>query len=176
MGKIKEIKSELSRQIKIISVSFTTAINLLYIWYLRFALRKGIGNRYVNLTLAIVTAAFLVIYIAFSLFGKSKKGVRMTKKLFKRFKLIMKLTTVATAVYTVYTAVGSVSPVAIFLAAFNAVVLAIRLLIELIAWLIGRGARLVRERITERKASPPITTEFVESEPCESCEITLDDL
>lgn len=168
--RFNEIKKELSRQLKIVSVSFTVLVHLLYIGYLRFALRKSIGNRYVNLVLVLMTAVFLVVYLIFSLVGKNKKNAKRTKKVYKRFKLLMKIFTVGTAVYTVFTALGSVSPLAILYSVANAIVLVLRLIFELIISLVGFGARKVKSKIGKKRIPdiPEVPTEQNSEKICET--------
>ena len=151
-GKLKIAKDELKRQLKIISVSSTVIINLLYISYLRFALRHGIGNRYVNFALTFATALFLVLYLIFRLIGENKKNVKRTKKAYKRFKLMTKIFTVGTAVYAVLAASGSVTPLASVFAYLNAALLAVQLIFEVISSLIISGARRVKNHLSERVA------------------------
>jgi uncharacterized membrane protein len=175
-GKLKIIKDELKRQLKIITISSTVIINLLYISYLRFALRHGIGNRYVNFALTIATALFLLLYLIFRLFGENKKNVKRTKRIYKRFKLLTKLFTVLTAIYVLITATGSVTPMAGIFAYLNAILLALQLIFELVASLITRGARRVKESVSERLREPKklkITSDTVSEE---RVEITQNDL
>ena len=179
-GKLTIMKNELIRQLKIISVSFNVIVNLLYIAYLRFAIKQGIGNRLVNTALVFATAIFLVVYIIFRLFGENKRNVKRTKRIYKRFKLLMKLFTVGTAVYTVVIAVDAVSPVATVLAIVNAVILGVRLIFELIVSLITRGARkvknsVVEKRLNKKRAEEKVETSFIPDEVTD-VEITADDL
>ena len=179
-GKLKTIKDELKRQIKIISISSTIIVNLLYISYLTFALRHSIGNRYVNFTLALATGAFLLMYLIFQTFGENKKNVKRTKKVYKRIKRITKIFTVFTAIYTVATAVGSVSPIAAIFAIINAVILGIQMIFDLIASIIVRGARRVKTAAVEKhrnkkKAYPHEDFSLVTS-PDDVVKITEDDL
>jgi amino acid transporter len=176
MKKLETAKNELARQLKAISISSTVIIHLLYIVYLRFALRKSIGNRMVNLALVLATGAFLVVYLAFQIFGKNKKNIKRTKKLYKQFKLLTKVFTVGTAVYTVITAVGSVSPTAALFATVNAVLLGIRLIFEVIISLISLGARKVKSSITEKRARRNGTSKVIETDEVPDVVLTLDDL
>jgi divalent metal cation (Fe/Co/Zn/Cd) transporter len=179
-GKLGIMKKELTRQIKIISISSTVIINLLYISYLRFALRHSIGNRYVNFALTIATALFLVIYLILRLFGENKRSVKKTKRVYKRFKLLTKIFTVGMAIYALATAVGTVSPMATLFATVNAVLLGIRLIIELIASLIGRGVSkaknaAVERRLNKKREVNTYETDFTEAE-VEDVKIELNDL
>lgn len=179
-GKLGTMKKELTRQIKIVSISSTVIINLLYISYLRFALKHSIGNRYVNFALAIATALFLVIYLILRLFGENKRNVKRTKKVYKRFKLLTKIFTVGMAIYTLATAVGTVSPFATLFATVNAVLLGIRLIIELIASLISRGVSkaknaAVERRLNKKREVNTYETDFTEDE-VEDVKIELNDL
>lgn len=174
MNKFKEAKEELQRQIKIISVSLTVLIHILYIGYLRFALRKSIGNRWVNLALVIATAVFLVVYLAFQVFSKNKKNVKNAKRIYKRFKLLTKIFTIGTAVYTVITAVGSVSPFASIFAVANAILLGIRLILEMIISLLSLGARKVKSSIKRKREDKSAICQGVEE--INDVILTADDL
>ena len=179
-GKLKIIKDELLRQLKIISISFNVIVNLLYIGYLYFAIKQEIGNKYVNMTLAIATALFLLIYLILRLFKNDKKNLKRTKKVYKRIKLLTKVFTVGTAVYTVSIAVGSVSPLATLFAIVNAILLGIRLIFELILSLITRSVGKVKSSVIEKRLNrkrPNLETDmsFVPDEVFD-VEITVDDL
>ena len=179
-GKIKAIKEEFLRQLTIISVSFTIIVHLLYISYLRFALRHSIGNRAVNFVLVMATALFLVVYLIFRVFIKNRNNVKRTKRIYRRFKLIAKLFTVGIAIYTIATAVGSVSPFAALFAMINAIVLIIRLIFELIIAIITRGIRRVKnsvkERITLQNSSDIVDGIELDENEYSEVKITADDL
>lgn len=150
-GKIAQIKEELLKQIRRISITITVAVNLLYIAYLLFAYANDIGNKYVNIALAVGTVVFLVAYLIITLIlNGSKSKLKSAKKFYKRFKLLTKVFTVGTAIYTLITA-AEASKFAMWFAAGNAIFLAIRLVFEFIAITIERKIKSFKENRQRRK-------------------------
>ena len=150
-GKIATIKEEFLKQIRRLSITITVAVNLLYIAYLLFALASDIGNKYVNIALAVGTAVFLIAYLIITLIMHGTKSkLKSAKKFYKRFKLLTKVFTVGTAIYTLVTA-AEASKFAMWFAAGNAIFLAVRLLIEFITISIERKIRSFKENRQKRK-------------------------
>ncbi len=180
MGKLTDIKDSFVKKIRRISITFTVTVHLLYIAYLIFAIYKEIGIRWVNIALAIGTAVFLLVYLIIRLAAKnSRGGIKTTKKFYKRFKLVTRIFSTATAIYTIITAVGSISPIAIFFAGVNAVLLIIRLIFEGILSLFDRKAKRIKKRIKSKfKSTKERKLDYVvdNSSNVETCYITEDDV
>lgn len=175
--KLIEAKNELLRQIRNISTTFNLLVYLMYIAYLGYALDSGIGIKEINIALIIGTAIFLIIYLALRLVGsKAKKGLKATKKFYKRFKLFTKIFSVGTSLYAVISAQGAVSPVARILAYLGAALLVLRIITELITSAIERGARRIKEKIksgseARRERRSKINTDDIEI-TVEECVLT----
>lgn len=180
--KLLEAKNEFVRQIRNISITFNLAVYLMYIAYLGYALDQGIGIKEVNIALIIGTALFLIIYIALRTVGSgSKKGLKATKKFYKRFKLTTKVFSVGTSLYAVVTAQSAISPIARILAYLGAALLILRLITELITSAAQRSAKRIKKKFKEsaeerkeRKAMKEIERELGEVD--DLCAITPDDL
>ena len=149
--KLKIMKDELQRQITIVSVTATLLIHLIYLGYLTYALLSGIGVKEINIALIAGTLIFLVTYLIFRLGNKEKKQkVKTTKRFYKNFKLITKLFTSLTAIYTLYTAQDAGFFARIF-AIIGAVILVLRLVGELLSFIIKRKVRTAQENRAKRR-------------------------
>lgn len=149
--KLKIMKEELQRQITIVSVTATLLIHLIYLGYLTYALLSGIGVKEINIALIAGTLIFLVTYLIFRLGNKEKKQkVKTTKRFYKNFKLITKLFTSLTAIYTLYTAQDAGFFARIF-AIIGAVILVLRLVGELLSFIIKRKVKTAKENRAKRR-------------------------
>ena len=149
---LKTIKAELKRQITILSVSATVIINLIYLGYLTYSLGAGVGVREINIALMAGTVIFLAVYLFFRLGNREEKKqkVKTTKKFYKNFKLITKLFTSLTALYALYTAQDANFIARVF-AVIGAVMLALRLIGELLSFLIKRKVKKKKEQRALRR-------------------------
>ena len=152
--KLITAKDEFKRQMKKLSILSTLTINLIYIGYLTYSLMNDVGIRIVNISLIIGTAVFLLAYLFLQLVGqKQKDRLKSTKRTYKRFKLITKVFTTATAVYSLITAANSTNIVATVITAVGAGFLVLRIIIEIVAELIRRKAKKMKEEfIANREA------------------------
>ena len=132
----------LKQKFKILSIISTLAIHLSYIAYLSYSLNKDIGVKTVNIALIIGTAIFLIAYLIMTLVG-SGKNIKTTRFFYRRFKMITKLFTSGTAIYSLITASKAVSPLAMILPAVGAFLLATRIIIDLLVFLVTRKAKNV---------------------------------
>ena len=134
--------SGIKRKIKTLSIISTLAIHLSYIAYLFYSIKNDIGVKAVNIVLIVGTGIFLLAYLVMALVG-GRKNVRTTKLFYKRFKLIAKMFSSGTAIYSLITASKAVSPFAMILPSIGATLLAIRIIIELLAFLIARKTKSI---------------------------------
>ena len=142
MKKEKGFISGLKRKIKTLSIISTLAIHLSYIAYLSYSIKNDVGVKAVNIALIIGTGIFLLAYLVMANIG-SGSSVKTTKVFYKRFKLITKLFSSGTAIYSLITASKAVSPFAMILPSIGASLLAIRITIELLVFLITRKTKSI---------------------------------
>lgn len=142
MKKEKGFISGLKRKIKTLSIISTLAIHLSYIAYLSYSIKNDVGVKAVNIALIIGTGIFLLAYLVMANIG-SGSNVKTTKVFYKRFKLITKLFSSGTAIYSLITASKAVSPFAMILPSIGATLLAIRITIELLVFLITRKTKSI---------------------------------
>lgn len=138
--KEKGFLSGIKQKFKTLSIISTLAIHLSYIAYLSYSLDKDIGVKAVNIALIIGTAVFLIAFLIMTLIGNGG-NVKTTRFFYKRFKMITKLFTSGTAVYSLITASKAVSPLAMILPVTGAFLLAIRIIIDLLVFLVTRKAK-----------------------------------
>lgn len=149
--KLKIIKDELQRQITIVSVSATFLIHFIYLGYLTYSLYAGIGVKGINIALIAGTLIFLATYLILRLGNKEKRQkAKTTKRFYKSFKLITKLFTSLTAIYTLYTAQDANFIARIF-AVIGAVILVLRLIGELLSFIIKRKVKTAKENRAKRR-------------------------
>lgn len=135
----------ISQVFRNLSISVNLTIYAIYLIYLLYSISKGVGIKVLNIVLAMVTAAFMVVYLILRLSGKKRgKELKQIKHYYKNFKLVTRATSAIVGVYALLTAVTSVSPLAIIIAFIGAVFLVIRLIVELILFLIRRRIRKIK--------------------------------
>lgn len=169
-------REKLRQKIKKLSITTTLIIHISYIGYLAYSLINDVGIKAVNIALIIGTAIFLGAYLFLQLFDK-KKNIKSTKQFYKRFKLATKVFSTGTAVYSLVTASNAVSPFAMILPCISAAILAIKIILELIVFLITRQARRVKDSIKhkiERRKNQKVVDAIELSEE-EYCAISVDD-
>ena len=172
--KEKGFLSGIKQKFKTLSIISTLAIHLSYISYLSYALSKDIGVRSVNIALIIGTSVFLIAFLILTLLGNGK-NVKTTRFFYKRFKMITKLFTSGTAVYSLITASSAVSPLAMILPTVGAFLLAIRIVIDLLVFLLTRKAKRVINGFKNRNRSADnhYDTDYIELTP--DADTVLDD-
>ena len=135
----------ISQVFRNLSISVNLTIYAIYLIYLIYSISKGVGIKVLNIVLAMVTAAFMVVYLILRLSGKKRgKELKQIKHYYKNFKLVTRATSAIVGVYALLTAVTSVSPLAIIIAFIGAVFLVIRLIVELVLFLIRRRIRKIK--------------------------------
>lgn len=140
----------ISQVFRNLSISVNLTIYAIYLIYLLYSISKGVGIKVLNIVLAMVTAAFMVVYLILRLSGKKRgKELKQIKHYYKNFKLVTRATSAIVGVYALLTAVTSVSPLAIIIAFIGAVFLVIRLIVELILFLIRRQIRKMKGKKAE---------------------------
>ncbi len=149
----------ISQVFRNLSISVNLTIYAIYLIYLLYSISKGVGIKVLNIVLAMVTAAFMVVYLILRLSGKKRgKELKQIKHYYKNFKLVTRATSAIVGVYALLTAVTSVSPLAIIIAFIGAVFLVIRLIVELVLFLIRRRIRKIkgeRQEIYDQVAQAP---------------------
>lgn len=149
----------ISQVFRNLSISVNLTIYAIYLIYLLYSISKDVGIKVLNIVLAMVTAAFMVVYLILRLSGKKRgKELKQIKHYYKNFKLVTRATSAIVGVYALLTAVTSVSPLAIIIAFIGAVFLIIRLIVELVLFLIRRRIRKIkgeRQEIYDEVAQAP---------------------
>ncbi len=134
-----------------LSISVNLTVYAIYLIYLIYSIMADVGIKIINIALASVTAAFMIVYLVLRLSAKRKgKQLKAIKHYYKNFKLIARTASALTAVYALVTAVSSVSPFAMIISFLGAVFLIIRLIVELILSLIRRKLRKVKDGIADK--------------------------
>ena len=143
----------ISQVFRNLSISVNLTIYAIYLIYLLYSISKGVGIKVLNIALAMVTAAFMVVYLILRLSGKKRgKELKQIKYYYKSFKLVTRAASAIIGVYALITAVSAVSPLAIIIAFLGAVFLVIRLIVELVLFLIRRKIRKIKGERAERLA------------------------
>lgn len=175
--KLELAKEALGFQIKKLSISTTLIIHILYIIYLTYSLKSGVGNKTVNLILLVGTVVFLLIYLILRLFGGKKKSIKSTKRFYKRFKLFAKSFTAITAIYSLVTATKAISPIASFVSMAGAVFVLLRLVADILSYLFISGIKNLFSGI-KKKSKDNYIERLIdeETEDVETCNILEDDL
>ena len=148
--KKKTVVYSISQVFRNLSISVNLTIYAIYLIYLLYSISKGVGIKALNIALAMVTAAFMVVYLILRLSGKKRGNeLKQIKYYYKSFKLVTRAASAIIGVYALLTAVGSVSPLAMISAFLGAVFLVIRLIVELILFLIRRQIRKMKGKKAE---------------------------
>lgn len=151
--KKKTVVYSISQMFRNLSISVNLTVYTIYLVYLIYSIINDVGIKFLNIALALATAAFIVVYLVLRLSGKKRgKELKQIKRYYKDFKLITRAVSTVTAVYALLTAFTSVSPLAIILAFLGAVFIIIRLIVELVLYLIKRKIRKIKDNITGRRA------------------------
>ena len=149
--KKKTVVYSISQVFRNLSISVNLTIYAIYLIYLLYSISNDVGIKAINIALAMVTAAFMVVYLILRLSGKKRgKELKQIKHYYKSFKLVTRAASAIIGVYALFTAVGSVSPLAIIIAFLGAVFLVIRLIVELILFIIRRQIRKIKGEKAER--------------------------
>ena len=142
------------RVVRNISISVNLTIYSIQLIYLLYAIKNGVGIRTLNIALAAVTALFMVVYFIMRMIGRRGKEIKFMKRSYKTVKLISSTLTTLTTVYTIITATDSSSPIAIVISLIGAMFLAVRILVELIAFGIRRRVNKVKKYLKDRFKKP----------------------
>lgn len=138
-----------------VSITVNMTIYSIYLIYLIYSISADIGVKWLNIALAVLTAVFMLVYIILRLSStKNSKQIKKAKRYYKRFKLIARAVSSLTAVYALIVAFDSVSPFALIAALLGAVFIVLRLISELITYLIGKAFGRAKKKITDRMRKP----------------------
>ncbi len=149
----KSVIYSISQVFRNLSISMTLTVYAIYLIYLIYSITHDIGIKILNIALALVTAAFMVVYLVLRLSGKKRgKELRQIKHYYKNFKLLARTTSAIIAIYALLTAIGSVSPLAIIIAFLGAVFLVFRIIVELILLFIRKKFQKIKANITAKRS------------------------
>lgn len=150
-AKKSKVIVSISQVFRNLSISVNLTVYAIYLIYLIYSIYADIGIMVINIALAIVTAAFMIVYLVLRLSDKKKgEQLKRIKHYYKNFKLIARTVSALTAVYALATAVSAVSPLAIIISFLGAVFLIIRLIVELLLHFIKKKMRQVKDSIVGR--------------------------
>ena len=134
-----------------LSITVNVTIYTIYLIYLIYCISANIGIKWLNIALAILTGIFTVVYVVLRLSStKKSKQIKQAKRYYKRFKMIAKAVSSITAVYALIVAFDSVSPFALIAALLGAVFVVLRLITELVIYLIGKAIKKAKNSIANR--------------------------
>ncbi len=157
------IFSAISDVTRRVSITVNMVIYSIYLIYLIYSISADVGVKWLNISLAVITAVFMVVYLILRLSSaKKSKQIKRAKKYYKRFKLIARAVSSLTAVYALIIAFDTVDPFAFLFAVLGAVFIVLRLLTELITYLIGRLVKKAKNKITGLFKKPATEEEELE--------------
>ena len=118
---------------------------VLYIVYLIYAIFAPAGNLVANILLGITSLAYLIFYIV--IYRDEDKEARllakMTKRIHKWFKFIVKGFTLGVMLYGIYAATTHITPFSVAMAAFTVVAWVLQVLFELALYFLDSRAKLI---------------------------------
>lgn len=136
-----------------LSITVTLTVYSIYLIYFIYSLAADVGVKAINVVLIALTAAFMAVYLVLRLSETRKSSeIKQIKQYYKRVKLIARAITSITAVYALITAASSVNPFALIVAILGAVFVVIRLIVELISYLIQRKLKEVKQNYLLRSS------------------------
>ncbi len=149
-----------------LSITFNMTVYSIYLVYLIISIFADIGVKWLNIVLAIMTAAFMVVYIVLRLSSEKRAGeIKKAKRYYKRFKMIARAVSSLTAVYALIVAFDTSSPLApivLIASLLGAVFVVLRLICELITHLIGKALKKAGAKISDRMRSKKGEIDVVE--------------
>lgn len=162
-------KNIITESINDVFRSFSISINLtvygIYLLFLIFCACFDIGLLFVNIILALATAAFMGFYLTLRLSSKKKdKRIKQIKRYYRRIKLGARMLTLFTAVYALISAANSTSPMAIIFALMGAVFIAISLLVEIFLYFISQKVKLIKDHIQSKIKSVEDVIDTIDDE------------
>ena len=148
-------RKKMLRTLKIIfrnlSIGVNMTLNGIYLLFLLILIIAGLGVQWINITLMILTGAFMLIYLLLRLSNKNTtRKIRYLKESYKVIKITAKIVTLITTIYTLFTAFNYVHPLLFILALLGITFLMIRLLVEIIFNLIKRKVESIKDEISYR--------------------------
>ena len=153
-----------------LSITVNLTVYSIYLIYLIYTIIAGIGVTALNVALAVLTAAFMCVYLVLRLSTTRRPGeIKRIKRYYKRFKMIARAVSAITAVYALLVAVDAVSPFALIVAMLGAVFMIIRLIVELVSYFIQKKIMKLTDGIRKKFARKP-EGETVEGEETEDGE------
>lgn len=150
---VDKIVSDFKRAI----FAFSVSTQALYLCYLVYAFATGAGALWANIVFAVLTVAYLAVYIATYDMKDSQLGkLRGIAAKYRRWiALGVKAFTAVSTVYGIYIATTEVNVVTVSLTAFSVVGLAIQVILELIRYIIVDRFELLKTGF--QKDMEPIT-------------------
>lgn len=141
----------ISQVFRNLSISFNLTVYSLYLIYLLFAIKNGVGVQIINIILAVMTGLFMIVYLALRMSDRRHaKKIKRIKRYYKNFKLFSKTVTSVTAVYSLLTAIKSVSPLAIIIAFLGALFFILRLLLEVAFFFVRLKMMKIKRSVTDK--------------------------
>ncbi len=149
-----------------LSITVNLTVYSIYLIYLIYTIIAGIGVTALNVALAVLTAAFICVYLVLRLSATRRPGeIKRIKRYYKRFKMIARAVSAITAVYALLVAVEAVSPFALIVAMLGAVFMIIRLIVELVSYFIQKKIMKLTDGIRKRFTRKPDDEEIEGDEP-----------
>lgn len=143
--------------IRAFSYYFSIAMQVIYFAYLLYAIGTDTGILWLNITLAGLSIAYFVFYVA--TYNKKESAIKQMKKsarqLHRWCKLAGKTLTLCVMVYSIYATTEDVSPTSVILTALMVVAWVLQLLFSLVIGFLEKEKDLILEAI--RKDMDPVT-------------------
>ena len=143
--------------IRAFSYYFSIAMQVIYFAYLLYAIGTDRGILWLNITLAGLSIAYFVFYVA--TYNKKESAIKQMKKsarqLHRWCKLAGKTLTLCVMVYSIYATTQDVSPTSVILTALMVVAWVLQLLFSLVIGFLEKEKDLILEAI--RKDMDPVT-------------------
>jgi len=129
---------KLISDIKTVNYCFNILSPIIYIAYLLYAMTVSVGFLWLNVSLLIITASYLVFYlISYDLKNKTlRTKKRLIRHIYKAVKLSASALTLAITVYGVYNASSKTTAVSVLLCCFMAIIWLVSLTVELLTYYI----------------------------------------
>ncbi len=122
----------------------TLIMQVFYIAYLIYASFAGVGFLAINISLAVVSLAYLIFYL--TTYDKKQKKLKFfTARAYKWFKLTINAFTLAVSLYGIYTAAKNVNPISIILATLMIITWILQLVMEIIVIIFENKKQFILE-------------------------------
>lgn len=112
---------------------FNISIQLIYIFYLIYAIFAPAGSLWVNIVLSVVSVGYLVFYVVTYDDGRESRRIRiLTRRWYKWFKISLRAFTLGTMIYGIYAASTHLTVISLTFVAFMIVGWMLQVLFELV--------------------------------------------